>query len=54
MSKGNISNNTLTIDQPIDRDIKRNKFTVANNGKNAVTHITVLKRYNSKHYVMLK
>ena len=49
MAKGNIANNLLTINQPIDRDFKkRTQFTVAQTGKNAITHVEVLKRFNSK------
>ena len=49
MVKGNLSNNKLEINQPIDRDFKkRNKFVVAKTGKEAITKVTVLKRFNSK------
>jgi 23S rRNA pseudouridine1911/1915/1917 synthase len=49
MAKGNIINSNITINQPIDRDFKqRNKYKVAKTGKAALTHVTVLERFNSK------
>lgn len=44
---GVISHDYGTIDAPIGRDPKdRQAMTVVDNGKNAVTHFQVLKRYN--------
>ena len=52
--KGVFPHNTATIDAPIGRDEKnRKKMAVtANNSKEAITHVTVLKRY--KDYTLVK
>ena len=45
--RGVIKENEATIDMPIGRSTKdRTKMAVSKNGKNAVTHIKVLKRYD--------
>ena len=45
--KGELKNNIIIIDAPIGRDVKsRKKMCVTKDGKNAVTHISVLKRYD--------
>lgn len=49
--KGIVKDDNIVIDKPIGRSIKdRKKMSISSkNGKNAITHITVLKRfYNSK------
>ena len=53
---GIINNTTGTIDAPIGRDIKdRKKMTVTDqNAKEAVTHFTVLKRFNNHTLIELK
>ena len=44
--RGVVKENEATIDMPIGRSTKdRKKMAVVKNGKNAVTHIKVLKRY---------
>ncbi len=46
---GVIPNDTGTIDAPIGRDEKNKlKMAVTKNGKNAITHFKVIKRYNDK------
>ena len=51
--RGNIVENEATIDMPIGRSqIDRKKMAVAENGKKAVTHIKVVKRYGK--YTLLK
>ncbi len=51
--KGIVKENEATIDMPIGRSISdRKKMAVTKNGKNAVTHIKVLKRY--KKYTLLE
>ena len=54
--KGELSTNTATIDAPIGRSDKdRKKMAVTNkNSKNAITHLTVLKRYVGYTLVKLK
>lgn len=45
--RGNIPNEDATIDMPIARSKKdRKKMAVDKDGKNAITHFRVLKRYN--------
>lgn len=45
--RGIVKENEATIDMPIGRSQKdRKKMAVTKNGKNAITHIKVLKRYN--------
>ena len=51
--RGNVKNNEATIDMPIARSINdRTKMAVSKNGKNAITHFKVLKRYNN--YTLLE
>lgn len=51
--KGVVSENEATIDLPIARSTKdRKKMAVDKNGKNAVTHFKVLKRYDK--YTLLE
>lgn len=45
--RGSITENEATINMPITRNVKdRKKMTVAKDGKNAITHFKVLKRYD--------
>lgn len=45
--KGELKNNKITIDAPIGRDVKsRKKMCVTKDGKNAITHISIIKRYS--------
>lgn len=51
--RGVIKENEATINMPISRSSKdRTKMAVSKNGKNAITHITVLERF--KNYTLLK
>ena len=51
--RGNVKENEATIDMPIGRsNSDRKKMAVNKNGKNAVTHIKVLKRYDK--YTLLE
>lgn len=51
--RGIIKENQATIDMPIARSTKdRTKMAVSKNGKNAVTHIKVLERFNN--YTLLE
>ena len=51
--RGIIKNNEATIDMPISRSMNdRTKMAVSKNGKNAITHFKVLKRYNG--YTLLE
>lgn len=51
--RGRINENEATIDMPIGRSLKdRKKMSVSKNGKQAITHFIVLKRY--KNYTLLK
>ena len=51
--RGIVKNNEATIDMPIARSMNdRTKMTVSRNGKNAITHFKVLKRY--KNYTLLE
>lgn len=44
--RGNVTANTATIDMPIARDRNvRTKMSVDKNGKSAITHFKILKRY---------
>lgn len=53
--KGVISENEATINMPIGRSTKdRKKMAVDKNGKEAVTHFKVLKRYNKYTYIQVK
>ena len=52
---GVINNDTGTIDAPIGRDINdRKKMAVTANGKEAITHFKVLKRYKNATLIELK
>jgi 23S rRNA pseudouridine1911/1915/1917 synthase len=51
--RGNIKENEATIDMPIGRSkTDRKKMAVSKNGRNAITHIKVLKRYEK--YTLLE
>lgn len=51
--RGNVKENEATIDMPIGRsNSDRKKMAVNKNGRNAITHIKVLKRYNK--YTLLE
>ena len=51
--RGNVKANEATINMPIGRSLKdRKKMCVRKDGKNAVTHFKVLKRYNN--YTLLE
>lgn len=51
--RGVVKENEATIDMPIGRSISdRKKMAVTKNGKNAITHIKVLKRYDK--YTLLE
>ena len=54
--KGELNTNTATIDAPIGRsENDRKKMAItAKNSKNAITHLTVLKRYKGYTLVKLK
>ena len=53
MVKGIVKDNEATIDMPIGRSKKdRKKMDIDKNGKNAITHFKVLKRYQG--YTLLK
>ena len=53
--RGVIKENNATIDMPIGRSDKdRKKMAVRKNGKNAVTHFDVIKRYNGYTYLDIK
>ena len=50
--RGNIKENQATINMPIARSTKdRTKMAVSKNGKNAVTHIEVLERFDGFTYI---
>ena len=50
--RGNIKENQATINMPIARSTKdRTKMAVSKNGKNAVTHIEVLERFDGYTYI---
>lgn len=50
--RGNIPNDEATIDMPIARSKKdRKKMAVDKEGKNAITHFKVIKRYNGYTYL---
>ena len=52
---GVINNDTGTIDAPIGRDINdRKKMSITANGKEAITHFKVLKRYKDATLIELK
>lgn len=51
--RGNVKANEATIDMPIGRSLKdRKKMSVRKDGKNAITHFKVLKRYGN--YTLLE
>lgn len=51
--RGKVRENQATIDMPISRSTKdRTKMAVSKNGKNAVTHIKVIERFNN--YTLLE
>ena len=53
--RGVIKENNATIDMPIGRSDKdRKKMAVKKDGKNAVTHFDVIKRYNGYTYLDIK
>lgn len=53
--RGVIKENAATIDMPIGRSDKdRKKMSVRKDGKNAITHFDVIKRYNGYTYLNLK
>lgn len=53
--RGVIKENNATIDMPIGRSDKdRKKMAVRKDGKNAVTHFEVVKRYNGYTYLDIK
>ena len=53
--KGNISEDEATIDMPIGRDKKdRKKMSVTREGKEAVSHIKVVKRYGNYTLIRVK
>ena len=53
--RGVIKENEATIDMPIGRSDKdRKKMAVKKDGKNAVTHFKVIKRYNGYTYLDIK
>lgn len=53
--RGVIKENTATIDMPIGRSDKdRKKMAVRKDGKKAVTHFDVIKRYNGYTYLDIK
>lgn len=53
--RGVINENEATIDMPIGRSTKdRKKMAVTKNGKNAVTHFKVLKRYSKYTYIEVR
>ena len=50
--RGNIKNNSLTVDMPIARSDKdRTKMAVSRYGKNAITHVKVLERFGEYTFV---
>ena len=53
--KGNISEDEATIDMPIGRDKKdRKKMSVTRDGKEAISHIKVVKRYGNYTLIRVK
>ena len=53
--KGHVKENEATINMPIGRSTKdRKKMAVSKNGKNAVTHFKVLKRFKHINYTLLE
>lgn len=55
LARGVIKENNATIDMPIGRSDKdRKKMAVRKDGKNAITHFDVIKRYNGYTYLDIK
>ena len=55
LTRGVIKENNATIDMPIGRSDKdRKKMSVRKDGKNAVTHFEVIKRYKGYTYLDIK
>jgi len=55
LARGVIKENNATIDMPIGRSDKdRKKMAVRKDGKNAVTHFEVIKKYNGYTYLDIK
>ena len=53
--RGNIKENNATIDMPIGRSDKdRKKMAVKKDGKNAITHFEVIRRYEGYTYLDIK
>ena len=53
--RGNIKENSATINMPIGRSDKdRKKMAVRKDGKEAITHFDIIKRYNGYTYLSLK
>lgn len=53
--RGIVKENSATIDMPIGRSNKdRKKMAVRKDGKNAITHFNVIKRYNGYTYLDIK
>ena len=53
--RGNVKANEATIDMPIGRSLKdRKKMCVRKDGRNAVTHFKVLKRYGNYTWLEVK
>ena len=53
--RGIVKENSATIDMPIGRSNKdRKKMAVKKDGKNAITHFNVIKRYNGYTYLDIK
>lgn len=52
---GNIKENKFKIDAPIGRHpIQRLKMTILENGRNAITHVNVLERFDNYTYIEAK
>lgn len=53
--RGEIEENEATINMPIARDTKdRKKMAVSKNGKEAITHFKVIKRYDGYTFLEIK
>ena len=53
LARGIIKENEATINMPIGRsNTDRKKMAVTRNGKNAITHIKVIKRYENKYTLL--
>lgn len=52
---GNIREDELTIDKPIGRNpLDRKKMAIVNDGREAITHVKVLKRFGNYSYCQFK